>query len=100
MEEWKKNNQALLISTINIAEVLSLSDLSEERLKLIKNFLDSLVSVPVDNEVAHQAAYLRRKYSLMLVDAIIAATAVVKKVPLVTRDDDFRQIEEIEIVEL
>ena len=58
------------------------------------------MSVPFDDGLAEQAAYLRRVYSLSLPDAGVAVTAMSKNLPLVTRDSDFKDISELEVVDL
>jgi predicted nucleic acid-binding protein len=41
---------------------------------------------------------IKRKYKIKLPDAIIAATAIYLDIPLVTFDDDFKNIEELKLV--
>jgi len=48
--------------------------------------------------ITNAAVLLRRKYSLKTPDSIIAATALVQKVPLVTADKDFLRISEVEVI--
>lgn len=50
--------------------------------------------------IADHAATFRRQYRLELPDAIIAATAHFRHVPLVTRDHAFKKVKEITIIEL
>lgn len=42
--------------------------------------------------------FLTDKYKIKLPDAIIAATAIYLDLPLVTFDEDFKQIEELTLV--
>jgi predicted nucleic acid-binding protein len=41
---------------------------------------------------------LKKKYSIKLPDAIIAATAIWYKIPLITADKGFEKIEELELI--
>ena len=41
---------------------------------------------------------LKQKYRLKLPDAIIAATAIVNQIPLITTDADFKSIKELELI--
>ena len=46
--------------------------------------------VEIDREVQDAAIMLRRAHKLAVADAIVAATALVKDVPLFTADTDFK----------
>jgi len=55
---------------------------------------------PVDENIANKAIELRRKINIKLADAVIAATAIMHNLKLATRNtDDFKGIEEIEIID-
>jgi len=98
--DWRKAGKALLISSISSAEVLSLPALTPTDMASIKDFLDDFIAIPFDNDLAEVTAVLRRNYGLLLPDAGIAATALANKVPLVTRDKNFKKIQEITVIEL
>jgi len=64
-----------------------------QRLVKLSNIL------PVTEEVADKAIELRRYRNVKLADAIIAATAVVNDLKLVTRNpDDFKELTALQIV--
>jgi len=74
-----------LISQITWMEVLvGCRDDHEER--LVREFLSSFDTIPIDTRVAESAVMLRRTNKLRLPDAIILATAVSNHALLVTRD--------------
>lgn len=55
--------------------------------------------LPITEEVADRAIELRRKKNIKLADAIIAATATVNSLKLVTRNpDDFKGLTDLQIV--
>jgi len=95
---WKREGRVLLISAISVAEVLALPALDFETLAKIRLFLRGFVSVPFDEELAVTAGALARRYRLKLADAAIAATALTRQVPLVTRDEHFQRVREIVVV--
>lgn len=97
---WKQTNQSLFISTISITEILSLTNLSNKEIAVIKNFLEDFIPMVLDVEIAETAAYFRRVYRLTLPDAEIAATAFVFSHPLVTRDRQFQKISELTVVDI
>jgi predicted nucleic acid-binding protein len=60
---------------------------------VIDRLLDQFDEVPVDQRVAEEAGRIRRIRSLRLPDALIAATAVVMKRSLYTRNiRDFKKV--------
>ena len=98
--QWKQEGRGVFVSSISIAEILSLSLLTPTEVEKIKSFLGNFVSVAFDEEIAEATALFRRKYHLELPDAAIAATAFTQKSPLVTRDHQFRKIQEITVIEI
>jgi hypothetical protein len=97
---WKREGRVLLISAISVAEVLALPALDFETLAKIRLFLRGFVSVPFDEELAVTAGGLARRYRLKLADAAIAATALTRHVPLVTRDQHFQRVREIVVISI
>lgn len=51
-----------------------------------------------NTKIKEQTIEFRNKYSLRLPDAIIAATACVYGVPLITADKAFSKIEELDLI--
>jgi len=100
LSEWKISGKVLFISTISKAEVLALPQLSSKDIDKIRDFLNNFFSISFDDLIAEKAAFIRRSYKLKLPDAGIAATALVHKLPLVTRDRQFRKIKEITSIEI
>ena len=74
------------ISTVGRIEVLSDKRLTEKQAMELEKFLDSFDSLDMNDEIARLAAMLRREKVLTLGDAIVAATAIIRKRRLVTRD--------------
>lgn len=97
---WQQEGRALFVSSVSVAEVLSLPRLTPAETRVIRTFLDYLLEVPFDHVIAHTTASLRRKYRMAIPDAAIAATAFLRNVPLVTRDQQFRKVAEIETLSL
>lgn len=54
--------------------------------------------MPTNEAISEEAAFLRRKYKIKLADSIIAATAMVYRIPVATRDKQFQKIKEITVV--
>lgn len=100
LSEWRQGGRPIFISSISVAEILSLPLITQSDLNKIKLFLSNFISVPFDDSLAQTAAFIRRIYHLGIPDAAIAATALLRGIPLVTRDHQFRKIQEITIIEL
>jgi len=100
VSDWKKEGRILFISSLSTAEVLSLSALSLDDIAIIKKFLQNFISIPFDDTLAELASFVRRTYHIGITDAAIAATALMRNVPLVTRDKQFLKIKELTIVNI
>lgn len=100
LSQWRKEGRALFVSSVSVAETLSLPNLSADQISVIKAFLINFVSIPFDDTSAECAAMLRRMYRLELPDAAIAAAAYMRHVPLVTRDRIFKRVKDLPIMEI
>ncbi|MGZ3756074.1 MAG: PIN domain-containing protein [Mucilaginibacter sp.] len=66
----------------------------------MEEFIDMGILLPLDQSVIEQTILLRRKYKkLKLGDAIIAATAIIHKLILITRNTkDFTNIKKLKVL--
>ncbi|MCA1702483.1 MAG: type II toxin-antitoxin system VapC family toxin, partial [Actinobacteria bacterium] len=82
-------------SCVSRAELYSWAAADEDRLDA---FLDPLEEIVLDREVAEQAGRIRRGIRIKLPDALIAATALVTRRELVTRNArDFRKVKGLKL---
>jgi len=89
------------VSTVTELELYSYPDLNDDEEAAITQLLTDMFVVPLDSRLARYAGYLRRLYRLKTPDSAIAATAMLTKTTLLTRNvDDFRQIDDLKIQEL
>jgi predicted nucleic acid-binding protein len=66
---------------------------------LIKNFINDVLVIHLTEEIINQTIALRKGYRIKLPDAIIAATAIVFDLTLVTRNvSDFKMIDGLNLV--
>lgn len=92
-------SDAAHISAISIPEVLGFPKLSDQALTVLENVLGELRMLPVSETVLREAASLRRRKRMKLGDSIIAATALVHGLDLVTRnEEDFKGIEGLRVI--
>ena len=103
IQEWKRHDRPLIISSITECEVLSfprLSPLEEERAE--KFLKENFIAFPFDGIRARYSAAVRRKITrLKLPDAAIASLALEMGTPLITRNiRDFKNIPGLQLINL
>jgi len=93
-------NADFMISVVIKIEVLGFNDVPT-KLVAMEEFVNTATVLPLDEIVTKQAIQLRRKYKkLKLGDAIIAATALVYDLTLITRNTaDFKNIAELKTID-
>ncbi|GAA4463334.1 hypothetical protein GCM10023093_11530 [Nemorincola caseinilytica] len=79
-------------------ELLSFPTITRKEIAVLSNFIAEMEVVPIGSNVKKTAILIRRKYKLKLPDSIIAATAIVYDIPLITADKQFRNIEELQML--
>ena len=83
------------LSVINRMELLGFQDVPAT----IQEFADTARIYPLDEEVEAKTIALRKQYRLKLPDAIIAATAMIHDLKLLTRNTkDFDGIKGLQVV--
>jgi len=86
----------LLLSVITKIEVLGFP--ASDRLCI--DFVDTATILHMNNSVVNQTIILRKLHKIKLGDAIIAATALVYSLTLVTRNvDDFKNIDGLQVLD-
>lgn len=78
-------------------ELLSFSGITETEELGIKNLLSYCSKVTVSEDIKDTAISIRRKYRIKLPDAIVAASAIMNDIPLLTADKDFNKIKELNL---
>ena len=89
----------ILFSAITEAELIAGNECKEKTKKEgVLQFLNQWNKIIVSNQIAVLAGDLSRDKGLELPDALIAATAIVSKAELVTRNEkDFKKVTELKI---
>ncbi|MEO8111291.1 MAG: type II toxin-antitoxin system VapC family toxin [Ginsengibacter sp.] len=91
------DQNTISISFITELELLSAKIYSAEQEERIKDTIQKFKIYEYDNLIKDSCIYFRKKYTLKLPDAIIAATAFTHKIPLFTADKNFSKITEMGI---
>ncbi|MDR2849926.1 MAG: type II toxin-antitoxin system VapC family toxin [Verrucomicrobiota bacterium] len=88
------------VSAITYVEVLGYHKLRPEARDLLADFFRSLPVWPVTVPVLDEAVRLRQARKLGLADSLIAATALVRGLPLATHNTaDFAWIERLKVID-
>jgi len=88
----------LTISFITELEILSFPNLTKDTENQIKGLLSSCTIIEINQEIKALTIELRKKYKLKLPDSIIAASTYFHKLPLLTADQAFKKLEELNII--
>lgn len=84
----------LLISVISYMEVLGFKFRNKEEENFVKELIDLFEVQFIDRNVAEKAIEIRKQNRIKLPDAIIAATATMENLCLVTRNiEDFKNLD-------
>lgn len=88
------------LSVITRIELLAWPDASFHDLKIIQNFITSSIIYGLDEPIILETISIRKQYKTKLPDAIIAATALVNNLTLLTRNlSDFKKITGLEVTD-
>ena len=88
-----------VISAITEIELLCWKTSSEKDLQVLHGFISDCKVIELESPIKYQTAEIRKEHHIKLPDAIIAATALIFKLDLVTRNvKDFKNINELKII--
>jgi predicted nucleic acid-binding protein len=88
-----------VVSRIEVLGFHGFVNLSEARRARLREVVASMVELGMNEPVVQRAIALPQQKKMSLADAIIAATALVHALPLVTRNvDDFKHIVGLELI--
>jgi predicted nucleic acid-binding protein len=87
-----------VISAITEIELLCWKTATQNDLQLLHSFIKDAVVIELEQTIKTKTAEIRKLHSIKLPDAIIAATAIVYDLTLITRNTgDFKNISGIKI---
>ncbi len=93
------DEEELGISVNTRMELLAWRNATAQQISILKEFIDSTIIHNLEESVILGGIELRKNYRIKLPDAIIAATALVYDLTLVTRNiDDFKNLEGIDLI--
>ncbi len=87
------------ISAITEIELLCWKTITAKDLEILHSFINDVQVIELEQPIKYKTADIRKKYKIKLPDAIIAATAIVYELSLITRNvSDFENIEELKLI--
>ncbi len=93
-------DKRLAVSVISYMEILSFSGIDSEEERNIRELLNNCFIIGIEEEIREKTISIRRERSVKLPDSIIAATAIIYEIPLLTADAGFNKIVDLNIVKL
>jgi predicted nucleic acid-binding protein len=88
-----------MISVITKMETLGFNFKSIEEQNLMQDFISGSTVLDINNDIVNITIALRKAHKIKLPDAIIAATALIYNLTLITRNtNDFKHIEGLNMV--
>lgn len=86
-------NESPIISAITEIELLCWKTATEKDLEVLNGFISDVLVIELEQVIKLKTAEIRKTHRIKLPDAIIAATALVYELTLVTRNvEDFKNI--------
>lgn len=89
---FKEKKGVYFVSIITEIELLSFKNLTKEDETSIKKLLPEACIINIDTDIKNKTIELKKKKKIKLPDALICATAVVRKLTLVTDDNNLFDI--------
>lgn len=86
------------VSFITEIELLGAYNLSKSQKDIFREILSQCVVYSMNDSIKDKCIFLRNNYKIKTPDAIIAATALVFDLPLLTSDADFKKINELKLI--
>ena len=96
-----ENADELYISVINELEFKSFSNISQQDVALFNEFAAGInvIDLVASNQgLKSKVIEMRNQYRLKLPDAIIAASAIVNNIVLITADKGFKKVAELQLI--
>ena len=91
----------LKTSVISKIEVLGYHKLKKREKQFLENFFNALQVILIDNEIVKKTIELKQERNIATSDAVIAATALIYNIPLLTQNKkDFSQIRGLKVLSM
>lgn len=92
------HNQYIYLSVISELELLSYPKITPKEEFVINSLLDDINIIDLNDGVKRETKRVRKLYGLKLPDSIIAATAIFLNCQLLTADQQFLKVPELDVL--
>ena len=92
------NGKQFYISFITQLELLGYTKLDKKQEQIIQDLLSNCVIIDINDDIKSKVIRLRKRRRLKLPDSIIIASALYLKIPLITADEEFKKVEELNLI--
>ena len=90
----------LMVSAVTKIEILGWINATNEQLQPLYDFMEIASILPINDEVVQKTITIRQSKKIALGDAIIAATAIVYDLIVITRNtSDFKNIVGLQVID-
>jgi len=97
---FTKENDTLYISSVSYMECLGYNFSNAMEEQIITELCNSFEHILIENKIIKQTIEIRKNHKIKLPDAIIAATAIINKLPLVSHNTkDFIDIDGLKLLD-
>lgn len=86
------------VSYITEIELLGKFSITKSEKSLLKSLLDDCFIFEMDSHIKSRTIWIRQHYKMRVPDAIIAATAIVYDIPLISSDSDYSKVKELDFI--
>lgn len=94
-----EEQEKIYVSFVSYLEVLGYHHLPKEEEQYLIQFFNSVTMIMLEREILYEAVKIRKLRSISLGDSLIAATALTRKLPLVTHNTkDFESIKNLNLI--
>ncbi len=88
----------IFTSFVSELELLSESGLLTKQIKKLEHLLNDCTVIDINLAIKSKTIAIRRKHKIKLPDAIIAATAIILDLPLITADKGFKKVDGLTLI--
>ena len=91
-------DKQIVISEISEMEIQCNPNLKASDRSVLKQFLKTLIVIPLHNQIKEKSIDIRLTTRMKLMDSIVAATAQICGISLVTSDEKFKSVKTITLI--
>jgi len=102
--EYVEDNCKLFLSVLSLFEIKRKLLNKKVKRQDVDSKIDFIrkrnILLPIDEKIADKASEISYEKSLPAIDSLIYATSLINKLKLISLDNDFRGLENVEILEI